>query len=915
MKAQQVIYTSCKRGIEGSSSGFQNYSYSPQIKEWISRGNRIGDLQTYSTPRIDGLPSLPTKEQAQELYPRRQVFGRLGGGDDLYGMALCSYIGRDYPEGSVRGGNFISHALILPALQLDAYPCEYIDSPSFRRWMDAEEARGDQPPAALPPIDVEKNPSITVDEVRAFLEDEDNADVFDQMLHCLLLRREEGITRKLLINDSEDNFALWVAALEMALPVRQSLDFGFSFYEYDPTITNADVLRTVEGMTYDLHDPTLSYNYIFDFATGDFAEPADEDADVDEFCEFAVTALRYAPESLAAFHQYLDQTSYSAADAGVGAAYTLCQINAGLISLSDMDDERLSRLYGFLTQYGSSAQRRALFDKTAEAMQTMLFEPSTQQVLHECLAKLTQSDALLSAAPEILLELMISLFTTSGVEETLYAQARDLASGTFQALGRNADVELFQAVTADANANLGLDSTGTVPWTVRAYADLASRALLSTLSSGVRLPVGTSADQMLATLGKDNANAVSKLVSCIVRHHDPRAGIAIFETLESQWQTQPSLTIMLSLLVLQAKPSSEEIRNTAISRLWNLFLSGDEATRVACCQSLIASGLQDVAYDHLEALAGRSTQEPERYYDFLSTLMGQLPQRFLSGYAPKLESLCWRIKRPTLSGSIAALRIMLAMPGLTKPQVIVWLNEMEATVPIVKLTDADRRAVAEYKRLYRQIGRRLGDRGMLANHLLRVEQLTQALSARRPDAVAVNSLQATVSSQGATLPMQAAGAQANEYVASLADLIAEVVDYDSQTLRLQVTALPPAYMPQLVAIVLRAVIGSRDVRRCLTIIAIDANLQLLAACKAEVVSIESLAQAAANFLSDSNVKLTSLDKIMTHEGRREKFTQQFEQAYGRPDWDRFNECYELIANQLEKKEADKKPGFLKLFKR
>ena len=89
MKAQQVIYTSCKRGIERDSSGFQNYSYSKPVEEWIARGDSIGEVQSYEPPRRDGLPALPTKEEAQTLYPRRECFGKLDGPDGLYAMAMC----------------------------------------------------------------------------------------------------------------------------------------------------------------------------------------------------------------------------------------------------------------------------------------------------------------------------------------------------------------------------------------------------------------------------------------------------------------------------------------------------------------------------------------------------------------------------------------------------------------------------------------------------------------------------------------------------------------------------------------------------------------------------------------------------------------------------------------------------------
>ena len=77
MKAEQIIYTSCRRGISGTSSGFQNYSYSPEMGKWINSGDAIGLMQSYQPPRQADLPALPSKEEAQSLFPRREFFGTL----------------------------------------------------------------------------------------------------------------------------------------------------------------------------------------------------------------------------------------------------------------------------------------------------------------------------------------------------------------------------------------------------------------------------------------------------------------------------------------------------------------------------------------------------------------------------------------------------------------------------------------------------------------------------------------------------------------------------------------------------------------------------------------------------------------------------------------------------------------------
>lgn len=50
MKTEQIIYTSCKQGIQGQSSGYQVYSYSPQMAQWIENRDGVGVLEQYKAP-------------------------------------------------------------------------------------------------------------------------------------------------------------------------------------------------------------------------------------------------------------------------------------------------------------------------------------------------------------------------------------------------------------------------------------------------------------------------------------------------------------------------------------------------------------------------------------------------------------------------------------------------------------------------------------------------------------------------------------------------------------------------------------------------------------------------------------------------------------------------------------------------
>ena len=121
--------------------------------------------------------------------------------------------------------------------------------------------------------------------------EEDHADLFKLMLACFLTREQDGALHRIIIRDSAENFNMWVAALQMALPVRQSLTYPFSTYEYDLLATDAHVVRAVDGMSGTL--ASLAVNaFVFDMDNEVPLPQPVADETVEQLCEFVADSMQ-----------------------------------------------------------------------------------------------------------------------------------------------------------------------------------------------------------------------------------------------------------------------------------------------------------------------------------------------------------------------------------------------------------------------------------------------------------------------------------------------------------------------------------------------------------------------------------------------------------------------------------------------
>lgn len=896
MKAQQVIYTSCKRGIERDSSGFQNYSYSRPVEEWIARGDSIGDVQSYEPPRRDGLPALPTTEEAQTLYPRRECFGKLEGPDGLYAMAMCSYIGRDYPEGSVRGGNFLSHALLMPVADVTEYPCTFIDSPSLMTWIDVERVRSGDKPDYLDAVDVQPNGWCSIDEVSRFLGEDDNEEAFKLMLRCLLEREKDGLTRRIIIKDSAQHFALWVAALEYALPLRQALDWGFSFYEYDLSRTSSDVIRAVDGMEQSLDE--MEYDLVFDMERGTMPSLDDdvssdgssdasfEDADdsvASDFVDFVAETLQYVPDSLRDFHQYLSQTSYASAGRGIYSAFAAYELEKSMITFADCDARDLADCCAFLCEHGTHEQRHALFDILLAGLREQEISDGESRSVGGSLMALVEADAQLqSYARQAVHDVLVSQLTTPGISQRQYLQIHDLVPALPDGAGDGIDADVFASVTDDPKLSLGTadDGSGNLPWTVSAYATLASGALKAELDRGIRFPQGASGEQMLSAFSPRSASAVTKLVDAIVGATDPAVGISIASELTRQWGAQSSLAFMLDLLILQRQPAAHQLCDYALRQIGDMFVAGDDGQRTAICRSLVAGGFAVHAFNYLKEAGNRAANDPLGYAHLLAVAFQALPGEFSPDYRQQLVDLCWGlcVKALPLSEQLRALEQLSRVSGVSPQWPATALYGLVPSIPVVEVERAQR-DIQHVAQLCQYWSIQQPDRLQLALQQLNLCAIAEY--AKKSDLTRARQCCAVVMQNGAALPLHALpDAERNRYLQKMASTLSGFVTRDGWFLRLQYGALPAEFINDFVYAVLFDVVQSRDVEASLLLFLIDSVHLRADDVPGLRLDMNKFADDVAGWMSNADMKSGALEKYLPgKDGKLNRHGEHLKETY------------------------------------
>lgn len=328
MSVHQIIYTSCMRGINGVNDGQQVYSYDATFKD--VNNDEIKSLFTYQHPSLE--TGVIMSEEIALTMPKSFIYRRLENG--TCALALNTYLGRDYMGSAGRFGNHLSHVITFDPEDTAHYPAEYYGGEMLRNCMEYSEVNNPNKPDYLLTPHLERGFSVDVDAVIEFLSADNRLEIYKNMLHAMLSFETER--KRVVICDEPENIIFWIAALELALPLRNALSINFSTYDFDPALSSSQVCGVVpSGTRY--NEDSHRLHFVFNLLENRSAE-FDKDAD---FYDFVDTAFSFSYESLQDFHSFLcDGYQYGKADERIYSAYTLYSIlsdGIGAITIEKLD--------------------------------------------------------------------------------------------------------------------------------------------------------------------------------------------------------------------------------------------------------------------------------------------------------------------------------------------------------------------------------------------------------------------------------------------------------------------------------------------------------------------------------------------------------------------------------------------------
>lgn len=289
MEAHQLIFTSCRCGIEGLE-GQQIYSHDKDFPR--------EETDIYNAMLNYRHPQLPSGiQESEETAGKMPCTFRYKRENGRQWLSCSTYLGRDYMGDKGRFGNFLTHVVCIDKGALPELPCNYVESPSFRRMMTAEETNCPTPPELLPLLSLETTDLRS--DVLNFLQQDGRADDFKKLLAFFL-----SSDRRISIQDTPENILRWIAALEYVLPHSMAAEVSFSTYEYDPEDTDYQIVGQV--ILDESRTATSSYHYtLFDFQHGRLPEvEAKLDPDFEALLDLA---LMYSFGCMDSFGEFVDK--------------------------------------------------------------------------------------------------------------------------------------------------------------------------------------------------------------------------------------------------------------------------------------------------------------------------------------------------------------------------------------------------------------------------------------------------------------------------------------------------------------------------------------------------------------------------------------------------------------------------------
>lgn len=378
MKALQLHYTSCRRGL-AASAGFQIRAVTPGIPPDEQR--EIERAGVYRPPRT--APLTPGDEEIDRDFPRALRYYALGSG--RWALTLSSYSGRDY---SGRWGNFFAHTLVIEEVPPARWPIDYYEWEGWRRRLLAEEDT-DEPPSALPAVDLDgirPADSFALSELAGFLREEPGrADLLAKMGRAALAGTASS--RAVVIRDSPLSALYWVACIQKLFPSEHARGLSFSTFQDDPRGAVA-VNGTVEGTDFTFAEAERRFRFaMFDLVTGVHSEQESALENAADYCAVAARWLAEDPGKLQAFFDSMSQFDHRSLDGeALHAAAKLFEI--GRREGGRLRGEELAAVIGFAARHTTEAARGEVVERLGDALVAgaLLPEPADYEAAARFLA-------------------------------------------------------------------------------------------------------------------------------------------------------------------------------------------------------------------------------------------------------------------------------------------------------------------------------------------------------------------------------------------------------------------------------------------------------------------------------------------------------------------------------------------------
>ncbi len=329
MPVEQMIYTSCRRGL-GAGAGFQTQAVSPGLT--LEDRRELERVEAYHYPR--GLPINPSVDDIERFCPPCLRLKCLSGG--ARGVTRLIYARADY---SGRPGNYLAHSIVLPP-DVPMWPID------LALWQGWHETVADEPPVltALDAWQLGIDTAIfDFTALAAFIKaKQERVDKLASVIQALLLSRREN--RALVIRDMRDVLPFWVACVSKLFPRRLTEPFLFATF-VDSLSAGIDIQCTTPDSDIRLSSEDFQYRaFVFDFVDH-------------RFSDVGVVSGGYAQDIAAklcndaswfqGFHQFADHFAVAVDEKSLRHVLDCFSIYQGASWPSHLDGTSLADVLGF----------------------------------------------------------------------------------------------------------------------------------------------------------------------------------------------------------------------------------------------------------------------------------------------------------------------------------------------------------------------------------------------------------------------------------------------------------------------------------------------------------------------------------------------------------------------------------------